>query len=385
MAIRATAHHHCASVNGSSYDCRVHRVEGGDDDDNSRPHHYPVYVDGVCRRVVDAIEYRVTHNGTGGARELDVHFYHRDVTDPGRPVHVGQTFSARFGWAAAAAVGAREPYARSGKPGYATGSPVLVTSGAGRRPRPMDLPEPDAYGACDRADLTTGRHRPRRRPVNFLENVEVRCRVAVPSPRPRQRSARADESAGGVTFADFCHRVQNEVSVTPFSSSILSPNPKRHAPCSPAVFTNWTQRARAGAHHRRADVINVRPLRYDPFSLVARLSRRFAGRTRLATRLVRSRTRCELLQSEKYNCTITYSSRTWTLYSVKRIRLCTTHVYGMVFYRSRDVSETTRPAVHREFSKLSTISRRKLSSDVPEIELVLTCLCARSMILLIVN
>lgn len=215
VAIQATAHHLCVSATGSPYDCRVHKAGGGggDDDDDSRPHHHPVYVDGVCRRAVDAVEYRVTHNGTGGVRKLDVHFYHRDVTDPGRPVHLGQTFRVRFGWAGAA-VGAREPYARSGKPGYATGSPVLVTGGDavgvvvppdGRRPRPMDLPEPDAYGTCDRAGSTFGR----RRPVNFLENVEVRCHVVVRP--PRQRSVRADEVAGGVTFADFCHRVQNEV------------------------------------------------------------------------------------------------------------------------------------------------------------------------------
>lgn len=218
VAIQAAAHHHCVTATGSPYDCRVRNIGGGGGDDDSRPHHHPVYVDGICRRAVDAIEYRVTHNGTGGVRKVDVHFHHRDVTDPGRAVHLGQTFRVRFDWAA---VGTppREPYARSGKPGYVTGRPVLVTGGDAapasdsRRPRPMDLPEPDAYGTCDRAHPTSGYdHRSRRRrPVNFLENVEVRCRVAVRPPLPRLRSGRSDELPG-VTFADTCHRVQNEVS-----------------------------------------------------------------------------------------------------------------------------------------------------------------------------
>lgn len=164
----------------------------------------PVYSDGVCRRLVVAVEYRVTHNGTRGVRRVDVHFSHRDVEDAGRPFYVDQRFAVRFARTATEA----EPYERSGKPGYVTGAPVLlqVQSVAARgggetekrgRPKPMDLPGPDERGTCE---VAAGL-RPR---VNFRENVDVRCRVRV----WRRRS---EESAAETAAAELCRRIQNEV------------------------------------------------------------------------------------------------------------------------------------------------------------------------------
>lgn len=213
ITIQAVRHHHCVSTNGSSYDCRARS------NDDTRP--YPVYSDGVCRRAVHAVEYRLTHNGTQGVRRVDVHFHHRDVADVGRPVYVRQRYAARFvriavpdGTATAA-----DAYRRSGKPGYAVGSPVLRTSstalgakdaGKRHRPRPMDLPAPDFYGTCNSAPRSSTNVTERRMSVNFLENVDVRCRVLIR--RPRRSFKGADEGLiAGTTMTEFCHGIQNEV------------------------------------------------------------------------------------------------------------------------------------------------------------------------------
>lgn len=203
VTIQATAHHHCVSVNGTTYDCRIRKS------DDSRLDHRPIYLDGVCRRAVVAVEYRVTHNGTGGVRKVNVHFQHRDVPDGRRPIFLEQKFGVRFVWASADPVDHTEVYGRSGKPGYTTGGPVLVTAvrhgdgkdvAKGYRPRPMDLPNPDERGACD---VNSGRGR---LPVNFLENVDVQCRIQV---RRRRRVKRTEET--GATFTELCHGIQNEV------------------------------------------------------------------------------------------------------------------------------------------------------------------------------
>lgn len=174
-----------------------------------------MYAAGVCHRAVVAVEYRVVHDGARGVRAMDVRFRHRDVRDTGRPIYIDQRFEVRFvGWTAAVdrKNGTESlPYERSGKPGYATGAPVLRASapaadngaetrgrGRNRRPKPMDLPEPDERGGCETAGP--------RLPVNFLENVDVRCRVRV----VRRRFNRTEQTA-----AALCHAIQNEVNVTP--------------------------------------------------------------------------------------------------------------------------------------------------------------------------
>lgn len=204
--IQATAYHSCIAVNGSSYDCRVQKSGG----DPPRPGHHPVYSDGVCRRAVVAVEYRVTHNGTGGVRRVDVHFQHRDVRDARKPVFLDQKFGVRFAWALADRADRVQTYDRSGKPGYTTGGPVLITTAGNgngkddamnrRRPKPMSLPDPDERGACD---ANSGRGR---LPVKFLENVDVQCRVRV---RRRRRFKRTDETVAALT--ELCHGIQNEV------------------------------------------------------------------------------------------------------------------------------------------------------------------------------
>jgi len=212
VAVQATVRHRCVSTNGSPYDCSLPEADGG----AGRPQHGPVYSGGTCFRAVDAVEYRVIHNGTAGVRGVDVDFYHRDLPDTGRPMYLNQRFEARFARAADADRSDAETYERSGKPGYATGKPVLIGAGGAtedapkdpvkrRRPKPMRLPEPDGRGMCD-TNLRTGR---RRRSVNFMENVDVRCRVQIR--RRRRRSERADEPATGATSVEVCRGIQNEV------------------------------------------------------------------------------------------------------------------------------------------------------------------------------
>ncbi|XP_022164991.1 tectonic-3 [Myzus persicae] len=208
VTIQATAHHHCVSVNESSYDCQVGKVGIGTSGSDNRSHYDPIYLGGVCRRAVDGVEYLVTHNGSRGVRRVDVHFYHQDVPDTGRPIYLGQRFRVRFAWASVRSP--VESYERSGKPGYMTGSPVLVTlTGKDvvklRHPKTMNLPEPDGYGACVHS---TGS----RQSVNFLESVDVQCRVLVRR-RNMQFSKRAEDHStpsGGVSFADICNDIQNE-------------------------------------------------------------------------------------------------------------------------------------------------------------------------------
>lgn len=203
-SIRAAVHHRCVSANGSPYDCRV-RNSG----ENSPPHYHPVYSSGVCHRVVDVVEYRVTHNGTRGVLGVDLHFRHRDVLDVERPVYLDRKFSVRF--IRVADAGRPEPamvYERSGKPGYVTGNAVLTTTSPVKdtadrgRPKPMELPQPNEYGFCDAN--SGGR---RRQSVNFLENVDVRCRVRI----QKRRYKRAEETNAGPTSSQLCHAVQNEV------------------------------------------------------------------------------------------------------------------------------------------------------------------------------
>jgi len=209
VTIQATAHHHCVSTNGSSYDCQVGKVSVGTRGDDNRSHYDPVYLGGVCRRAINGVEYLVTHNGSRGVRRVDMHFYHRDVPDTGRPIYLDQRFSVRFAWATARS--AVESYERSGKPGYMTGSPVLITMAGKdavklRHPKTMNLPETDGYGGCIHST------RPRQT-VNFLESVDVQCRVRVRR-RNMQLSKRADDHfipSGSVSFADICNYIQNEV------------------------------------------------------------------------------------------------------------------------------------------------------------------------------
>jgi hypothetical protein len=199
-------------VNGSSYDCQVGKVGVGNSREDSlyRPRYDPVYSDGVCRRVVDAVNYLVVHNGSRGVRRVDVHFYHRDVPDAGRPIYLDQKFSVRFIWATVQS--AVDSYERSGKPGYVTGNPVLVTMASKdvvklRIPKMMNLPEPNGYGVCD--FHTTGP----RQFVNFLESVDVRCHVQVKH-RSMQLSKKPEDHTtpgGGVSFVDICNDIQNEV------------------------------------------------------------------------------------------------------------------------------------------------------------------------------
>lgn len=209
VTIQASAHHHCVSMNGSSYDCKVGKFGVGTRGNDNRSHYDPVYLGGVCHRVVDGVEYLVTHNGSRGVRRVDVHFYHRDVPDAGRPIYLNQRFGVRFAWATVGS--AVESYERSGKPGYVTGSPVLVTmAGKGvvklRHPKKMYLPETDGYGRCVHSTEP-------RQSVNFLESVDVQCRVRVRR-QNMQLSKRADDHSipsGGVLFADICNYIQNEV------------------------------------------------------------------------------------------------------------------------------------------------------------------------------
>ncbi|XP_015364069.1 PREDICTED: tectonic-3 [Diuraphis noxia] len=206
--IQSTAHHHCVSVNGSSYDCQIGKVGVGTSGYENHSHYDPVYLGGVCRRAVDRIEYLVTHNGSRGVRRVDVHFYHRDVPEVGRPFYLSQRFSVRFAWATVKS--AVESYERSGKPGYVTGSPLLVTMTEKdvkklRHPITMLLPEPDGSGACVYSIKS-------RQTVNFLESVDIQCRVRVPR-RNMQLSKRAEDHfppSGGVSFADICNDIQNE-------------------------------------------------------------------------------------------------------------------------------------------------------------------------------
>ncbi|XP_026810080.1 tectonic-3-like [Rhopalosiphum maidis] len=209
--IQATTYHHCVSVNGSSYDCQVGKVGVGNSGEDSlyRPRYDPVYSGGVCRRVVDTVNYLVVHNGSRGVRRVDVHFYHRDVPDAGRPIYLDQKFGVRFIWATVQS--AVDSYERSGKPGYVTGNPVLVTMANKdvvklRIPKPMNLPEHNGYGVCD--VHTTGP----RQLVNFLESVDIRCRVQVKH-RSMQLSKRPEDHTtpgGGVSFVDICNDIQNE-------------------------------------------------------------------------------------------------------------------------------------------------------------------------------
>uniref|UniRef100_A0A2H8TLN8 Tectonic-3 n=1 Tax=Melanaphis sacchari TaxID=742174 RepID=A0A2H8TLN8_9HEMI len=213
VTIQATAHHHCVSVNGSSYDCQIGKVGVGtnDEDHLHLPYYDPVYSSGVCRRAVDAVEYLVTHNGSRGVRHVDVHFYHRDVPDTGRPIYLGQKFSVRFIWATVRSV--KESYKRSGKPGYITGSPVLVTMTSSkdvvklRIPKTMNLPKPNEYGVCGDVHSTGPRQS-----VNFLESVDVRCRVRVQH-RSLQLNKKLEDHttpSSGVSIVDICNDIQNE-------------------------------------------------------------------------------------------------------------------------------------------------------------------------------
>lgn len=75
-----------------------------------------------------------------------------------------------------------------------------------RHPKTMNLPETDGYGGCIHST------RPRQT-VNFLESVDVQCRVRVRR-RNMQLSKRADDHfipSGSVSFADICNYIQNEV------------------------------------------------------------------------------------------------------------------------------------------------------------------------------
>lgn len=202
--VRAAVHHRCASADGSPYDCP--------------PQPDAAYAGAVCLRAVSSVQYRVTHNGTGGVLAVDVDVRHRDLPDAGRAIYLGQRFGVRF----VRAADAEPAFVRSGKPGYAIGNPVLVMAATtvtgtttttkttkttddkepapkrhGRRPRPMDMPEPDGRGKCGGAGS--------RRPIGFMENVDVRCRVRV---RWQRRRRRPEESA---TTAELCHAIQNEV------------------------------------------------------------------------------------------------------------------------------------------------------------------------------
>jgi len=215
VTIQATAHHHCVSVNGSSYDCQIEKVGVGTSGYENRSHYDPVYLGGVCHRAVDGVEYLVTHNGSSGVRRVDVHFHHRDVPEAGRPIYFGQRFNVRFVWATVRST--VESYERSGKPGYITGSPLLVTMTDkdvmnNRRPKTMLLPEPDGSGTCVHSTSWS------RQSINFLESVDVQCRVRVLR-RNMQLSKRAGDHfppSGGVSFADICNDVQNEVYDTTF-------------------------------------------------------------------------------------------------------------------------------------------------------------------------
>lgn len=153
------------------------------------------------------------HNGSRGVRRVDVHFYHRDVLDTGRPIYLDQKFSVRFNWVTVRPV--MESYERSGKPGYETGSPILITMASKgvaklRIPNTMNLPKPNGHGVCD---VHTTKSRQPRQSVNFLESVDIRCRVRVQR-RNMQLSKRSEDHTtpgGGVSFADICNDIQNEV------------------------------------------------------------------------------------------------------------------------------------------------------------------------------
>lgn len=211
VTIQATMHHRCISTNGSPYDCSLRKADG----DDGRLQYHPVYSGGICFKAADAVEYRVIHNGTMGVRGVDIHFYHRDLLDTGRPIYLNQRFKVRFTRIIDANRSDTEMYERSGKPGYTTGKPVLISVGATKdvpkdvvkrhHPKPMNVPEPDGHGMCD-INLV-GRSR---RSVNFMENVDVRCRIQI----RRQRFKRADEPTIGATFTEVCHGIQNEVKNT---------------------------------------------------------------------------------------------------------------------------------------------------------------------------
>lgn len=195
---------HCVSVNDGPYDCSAGMRAVHPTWDARR---------GVCRGIVHAVEYGVTHNGTRGVRAVDVRFFHRDVaaSQPGRTVRVDRRFSVTFVRKTATPV--TTVYERSGKPGYQAGKPVLVAIRVGRggrsspvdfeRPKPMRLATPTGVHA--RCDPTAGR------PVNFNENVDVRCSVVVHTTavRKREESPTTAPTVGGL--AEFCHRIHNEV------------------------------------------------------------------------------------------------------------------------------------------------------------------------------
>ncbi|KAF0764953.1 tectonic-3, partial [Aphis craccivora] len=214
VTIQATVYHHCFSANGSSNDCQVGKVgiDTSGEDPLRRQNYDPVYSGGVCHRAVDAVEYLVMHNGSRGVRRVDVHFYHRDVLDTGRPIYLDQKFSVRFNWVTVRPV--VESYERSGKPGYETGSPILITMASKgvaklRIPNTMNLPKPNGHGVCD---VHTTKSRQPRQSVNFLESVDIRCRVRVQR-RNMQLSKRSEDHTtpgGGVSFADICNDIQNE-------------------------------------------------------------------------------------------------------------------------------------------------------------------------------
>ncbi|VVC40303.1 Domain of unknown function DUF1619 [Cinara cedri] len=208
--IQATVHHRCVSVNGTPYDCRVLKTGSNNGSD---PYRHPVYSAGVCRRVIETVEYSITHNGTSGVRGVDINFYHRDVPDSGRPVYLDQKFSVRFVWVNRLMT---DQYERSGKPGYAVGNPILVTATIGdmdptnrsrHRPKAFDFPRSGVHGMCN-----VNSSKPWRQPVKFLENVSIQCRVSV---GVRRWSNGTEESRATSTGAysrqtEICQNIQNE-------------------------------------------------------------------------------------------------------------------------------------------------------------------------------
>lgn len=174
---------------------------------NTRSHYHPVYSAGICRRTVEAVKYSLIHNGTRGVQKVEVYFYYRDVPDTRKSIYLSQKFSVKF-HRVAAVISEVEVFERSGKPGYLTGLPLLVTGGKKyilnrSVPKPMDLPEPDMYGFCSVTNSIG-----QRQFVNFIENLDVWCHIKV---RLQRRRLKRTEESATVVLNEVCHIIQNEV------------------------------------------------------------------------------------------------------------------------------------------------------------------------------
>lgn len=202
VTVQATVHHHCILANGSSYDCHMD-LQRNTSNSNTRQHYHPIYSAGICRRTVETVKYSLTHNGTRGVQKVDIYFYYRDVSDIRKPVYLSQKFFVKF-YRVAAVISKAEIFERSGKPGYLTGLPLLVTGGKKdvsnqRVPKQMDFPKPDGYGMCSVRQ---------RQPVNFVENLDVWCHARI---QLHQRRLKRTEEFTTTALIELCHTIQNEV------------------------------------------------------------------------------------------------------------------------------------------------------------------------------